>query len=99
MNNIIANYMNNIIANYKNYIGYSATIISIISFIPVILNIAKTKKTNNFPFRTIFLALLGNSLFLLNGLLTSNNVMIFMGIVFVLLYSYILHIKLVMFKK
>ncbi len=85
--------------DYKEIIGYTATIISLISFIPVILNIAKTKKTNNFPFRTIFLALLGNSLFLLNGLLTSNHVMIFMGTVFILIYYYILHVKLVMLKK
>ena len=85
--------------DYKEIIGYTATIISLISFIPVILNIAKTKKTNNFPFRTIFLALLGNSLFLLNGLLTSNHVMIFMGTVFILIYYYILHVKIVMLKK
>ena len=32
--------------DYKEIIGYTATIISLISFIPVILNIAKTKKTN-----------------------------------------------------
>jgi len=80
--------------NYKEIIGYIGTIFSILSFLPVILNIYKTKKTNNFPLKTIILAYLGNGFILLNGILSKNHVLIFMGSIFVLIYSYILYIKL-----
>lgn len=80
--------------NYKENIGYIATIISLISFFPIILNIAKTKKTNNFPYKTIILSLIANLLFLYNGFLTNNYVIIFMGGVFTLIYLFIFYIKI-----
>ena len=85
--------------NYKQIIGYAGTIFSILSFLPVVLNIYKTKKTNNFPYKTIILAYLGNGLILLNGILSKNNVLIFMGTIFVLIYSYILYVKLSLKKN
>ncbi len=85
--------------DYKQIIGYVGTIFSIFSFLPVVLNIYKTKKTNNFPYKTIILANIGNGLILLNGILSRNSVLIFMGAIFVLIYSYILYIKLSFKKK
>lgn len=85
--------------DYKQIIGYAGTIFTVLSFLPVVLNIYKTKKTNNFPYKTIILAYLGNGLILLNGILSKNNVLMFMGTIFVLIYSYILYIKLSFKKK
>lgn len=85
--------------NYVDYIGYIATFFSVLSFLPVIINIYKTKQANNFPYQTIILAYLSNGLFLLNGILSKNNVLIFLGIVFILIYSYILYVKLLFKKK
>lgn len=85
--------------DYKEIIGYAGTIFTVLSFLPVVLNIYKTKKTNNFPYKTIILAYLGNGLILLNGILSRNNVLMFMGTIFVLIYSYILYIKMTFKKK
>lgn len=85
--------------DYKQIIGYAGTIFTVLSFLPVVFNIYKTKKTNNFPYKTIILAYLGNGLILLNGILSKNNVLMFMGTIFVLIYSYILYIKLSFKKK
>jgi uncharacterized protein with PQ loop repeat len=80
--------------NYKHIIGYVATLLSVVSFIPVIFSIAKTKKTNDFPYKTLYLALISNILYIISGYLTSNNVLIVMGIVFIAIHSFILYIKL-----
>ena len=85
--------------DYKEIIAYTGTIFTVLSFLPVVLNIYKTKKTNNFPYKTIILAYFGNGLILLNGILSRNNVLMFMGTIFVLIYSYILYIKMTFKKK
>jgi len=77
-----------------NIIGYIGIVFTLLSFIPVILNIAKTKKTNNFPYKTIILAYIGKILLLLNGILANNHVLTFMGGLLFIIYSYILYIKL-----
>lgn len=83
--------------NIKENIGYIGTILSVLSFLPVVIYIYKTKKTNNFPYTTLILAILGNFLILLNGYFSKNNIVIFMGIIFVIIYLFIMFIKL-MFK-
>lgn len=79
--------------DYKEIIGYFATIFGIFSFLPVVINIYKTKKTNNFPYKTLILALISNGLFLLSGILKKDFVLIFMGIVFLSIYSFIFFTK------
>tara|TARA_Y100000389_G_scaffold201314_1_gene243726 strand:+ start:749 stop:1012 length:264 start_codon:yes stop_codon:yes gene_type:complete len=81
----------------KEFIGYTGTILSVLSFLPLLINIYKTKKTNNFPYSTLILAILGNFLILLNGYFSKNNIVIFMGSIFVIIYLFIIFIKL-MFK-
>ena len=84
---------------YKDIIGYLGTIFTIASFLPVILNIYRTKRTNNFPYKTLFLALMGNGLILVNGIISKNYVLMFMGTIFVIIYIFILFIKLNFKKK
>ena len=79
---------------YKDIIGYIATIIGVLSFLPVISNIYKTKKTNNFPFKTLILVLISNSLLILSGFLKKDFVFIFMGFIYIVIYSFILFTKL-----
>ena len=50
--------------SHSNIAGFLATIIGIISFLPVIYIVYKTKKTINFPYRTLILALLSNILWI-----------------------------------
>lgn len=78
---------------YKEIIGYFAIIFGIFSFLPVIINIYKTKQTNNFPYKTIILALISNFLFLISGILKKDFVLIFMGIIFLSVYSFIFFTK------
>tara|TARA_B100000035_G_C21030904_1_gene568398 strand:+ start:372 stop:629 length:258 start_codon:yes stop_codon:yes gene_type:complete len=79
--------------DYKEIIGYFATIFGIFSFLPVIINIYKTKQTNNFPYKTLILALISNFLFLISGILKKDFVLIFMGIIFLSVYSFIFFTK------
>tara|TARA_R110002072_G_scaffold41263_1_gene116146 strand:+ start:363 stop:626 length:264 start_codon:yes stop_codon:yes gene_type:complete len=80
--------------NIKENIGYIGAILSILSFLPVIINIYKTKKTNNFPYTTLILAILGNFLILVNGYFSNNNLIIFMNTSFLTFYLFIMFIKI-----
>ena len=75
-------------------IGILATIIGIISFIPVILIIYKTKKTNNFPYYSIFLQIISNILWLIYGIYKKAYANMISGILYFLIYFFILYIKL-----
>jgi uncharacterized protein with PQ loop repeat len=80
--------------NYKEIIGYLATIIGVFSFLPVIINVYNTKKTNNFPYKTLILALISNLLFMISGIFKKDFILIFMGIVYLIIYSFITFIKI-----
>jgi len=43
------NSFDNMLKNYIGAAGFLATIVGIISFLPVLYVVYKTKKTNNFP--------------------------------------------------
>ena len=51
-----------ILGNFKHFAGLLATIIGVISFIPVLFTVHKTKKASNFPYRALILALTSNIL-------------------------------------
>ena len=75
-------------------IGMLATIIGILSFIPVISVIYKSKKTNNFPYYSIFLAIISNILWFIYGIYKQTYANILSGTLYFLIYSFILYIKL-----
>jgi uncharacterized protein with PQ loop repeat len=80
--------------NYKEIIGYLATIFGVFSFLPVIIIVYNTKKTNNFPYKTLILALISNFLFMISGIFKKDFILIFMGIVYLIIYSFITFIKI-----
>ena len=75
-------------------IGFIAMSLSILSFFPVILNIYKTKKTNNFPYKSIFLALFAHLFWLIYGIYKKAYANIFAGLSFLTMYFVMLYIKI-----
>ena len=80
--------------NIKENIGYIGAILSILSFLPIVINIYKTKQTNNFPYATLILSIIANLLILLNGYFSNNNLIIFMNKSFLIFYLFIIFIKI-----
>jgi len=91
------NSLDNMLKNYITAAGFLATIVGIISFLPVLYIVFKTKKTNNFPYKALILALISNFLWIFyafkKGPVVDNQVA-FMGILYFLIYSFILYIKM-----
>ena len=75
-------------------IGILATIIGIISFIPVAYLVYKTKKTNNFPYSTLILALIANLLWFIYGIYEPASANILAGSLYFIIYLFIFYIKL-----
>ena len=79
-----------------HFAGLAATIVGIISFLPVIYVVYKTKTTKNFPIKTLLLALISNLLWIYYGA-AKNKVMdkqlILMGTLYFFIYSFILYTK------
>ena len=75
-------------------VGLLATFIGIISFLPVLLVVHKTRNTKNFPYRTLFLALASNVLWLTYGILKNSTATIIMGVLYFLIYTFILYNKI-----
>ena len=82
-------YMNNI-----EIIGYVAMCLSIMSFFPIVFTVYKTKKTNNFPYQSIFLALSAHTCWLIYGLYSNTSATEYSGFIFVLMYLFMLYIKM-----
>ena len=74
-------------------IGYIATVISVISFLPVVYNVYKTGKTNNFPLKALILAIIANSIWLVYGIYKNAKANIVSGCLYFLMYSYIFYKK------
>ncbi len=82
---------------YIKMTGYLATIIGIISFLPVIYIVFKTKKTINFPFNTLILALISNLLWIIYSISKYPNIdkqIAFMGLLYFSMYFFILYTKI-----
>ena len=91
------NSFDNILKNYIGAAGFLATIVGIISFLPVLYVVYRTKKTNNFPYKALILALVSNSLWIFYAFKKGPKVDVqvaFMGILYFLIYSFILYIKM-----
>lgn len=83
--------------SHSNIAGFLATIIGIISFLPVIYIVYKTKKTINFPYRTLILALLSNILWIYYSVAKYPKIdfqIAFMGTLYFFIYLFILQTKL-----
>ena len=79
----------------RRYIGYIAMGLSLIGFIPIIYNVYKTRKTNNFTYGTIFLSFFISGLWFFYGWHEESIVTIIRSAIFVIVYSFILYVKLV----
>lgn len=75
-------------------VGLLATIIGIISFFPILHRVWKTGYTENFPYLSLFLAILSNLLWILYGTFKKTWANIIAGSIFFLFYTYILFIKI-----
>ena len=88
--------MNN---NYYNLdlqliIGLLATIIGVIRFFPILYKVWKTGHTKNFPYLSLFLAILSNLLWIWYGTFEKTWANIIAGSIFLMFYTYILFIKI-----
>ena len=77
----------------SEYIGYLATFISVISFLPVVYTVYKSGKTNNFPFKALILAVSANVIWLIYGIYKNARANIISGSLYFLMYSYIFYKK------
>jgi uncharacterized protein with PQ loop repeat len=78
---------------YIFYLGIAATIIGITGFIPLVEHVNSTKKTANFPYITLYIAILSNLLWILYGILNDASATIVMGALYFAIYAFILYIK------
>ena len=81
------------IKNIEN-LGFLAMVLSIMSFFPVILNIYKTKKTNNFPYKSILLALFAHFFWLIYGIYNKTYANIISGLSFLIMHLIMLYVKI-----
>lgn len=89
--------LDNTLKNYIGVVGFLGTIVGVISFLPVLYVVYKTKKTNNFPYKALLLALVSNLLWIFYAFKKGPKVdtqVAFMGILYFLIYSFILHTKI-----
>jgi len=79
--------------NFLGWSGLLATLIGIISFLPIIYKIIVTKKTDNFTISSLTLALISNVLWIIYG--TSNKLFtpFLSGILYFIIYAIILLYK------
>ena len=78
----------------KLNVGLLATTVSIISFLPVIYRMSKTKDSSNFTYPNLGLAILANVLWISYGLHSQDaKANVVSGFIFLTLYTYILYVK------
>jgi len=82
-----------VINYYTELVGHAAIVIGIISFIPVLYTIYKTKKTNNFPYKSLVFLVISQILWVVYGYLASANATLISGMLFSLIYLFILYTK------
>jgi uncharacterized protein with PQ loop repeat len=82
--------------SFKHFAGLIATIVGVISFIPILFTVYETKKTSNFPYRALILALTSNILWLYYAMAKDKLVdyqLAIMAILYFFIYSFILYTK------
>jgi uncharacterized protein with PQ loop repeat len=75
------------------FVGLAATLIGILSFLPVLLYVHKTREANDFPYITLYIALLSNLLWIVYGIIKGAYASIVQGILYFFIYAYILFVK------
>ena len=85
------------IAHPAKYAGLGGTVVGIISFLPVLHTVYKTRKTANFPYEALVLALVSNALWIYYGYAKASGIdyqILMMGVLYFAIYSSILYIKM-----
>lgn len=77
----------------KHVVGIIAVLTGIISFIPILMKMNTTHNANNFTWLNLGLALFSNITWLLYGYLTKSFTNMISGILYFIIYSYIVWIK------
>ena len=77
----------------SEYIGHLATLISVISFLPILYTVYKTGKTNNFPLKALILGIIANITWLIYGIFKNTKANIISAGLYFLMYSYIFYKK------
>lgn len=74
--------------------GMLASIASLISFLPIVYTIVKTKNTSNFVWSALLLAFISLSLRMIEGIQLGSMSLVFNTAVFIVFYIIIIGIKL-----
>jgi len=74
--------------------GIIATLIGIISIVPIAIKVWKTKKTDAFPFFALALAIISNTLWVAFGLYTGVKASLLSGSLYLSFYLFIFAIKM-----
>lgn len=74
-------------------IGDLAVILGIISFIPILIKMWKTKDTSNFTIINLLLAISSNILWIIYGIYTKSSVNLISGSLYLFIYLFITSIK------
>jgi uncharacterized protein with PQ loop repeat len=77
----------------KHVVGMIAVITGIISFIPILMKMRSTHNATNFTCLNLGLALISNVTWLLYGYLIKSNTNMISGVLYFIIYSYIVWVK------
>lgn len=78
----------------KHLYGKLAIVTGIISFIPIMYQIWKTKNTSNFTHKNLLLALFSNIMWIVYGVTANTSANLWSGILYLAIYSYIMIFKI-----
>ena len=78
----------------ENVIGSMAIVLGIVSFLPILYKIWKTKDTRNFTTTNLILALISNTLWIYYGTMKNASVNIWSGSLYFSIYIYIMIFKI-----
>ena len=86
--------MDPFIESHLHLVGLTAASLNSLRFIPILLEVYRSKKTNNFTYMTIFFAFSASLLWLFYAYFNASLGVGINALVAILSYCYILHIKL-----
>jgi MtN3 and saliva related transmembrane protein len=75
-------------------IGITASVIGLLRFIPMVFEIYKTKKTNNFPYLMLGFAIISTILWLIYGFINYSISLLIFASIALSVYLFILFMKL-----
>ena len=80
--------------NFLGWSGLLATIIGIISFMPILYHIILTDETGNFTITNLILALISNTLWIIYGITNGLYTPTISGVLYLMIYGFIMIYKL-----